>query len=192
VATALASTQVLFDGVPAPLIFTSASQVSAVVPYSVSGKTSTLVRVSYQGQSSAPVTMPVTAVMPGMFTVDASGRGPGAILNQDLTLNTAANPAFVGSIVIVYATGEGQTTPSGIDGKPGDSPLAQPIAQPVTAMIGGVNAPVVYAGGAPGLVAGVLQVNVQIPEGVFTGSAVPIVLNIAGITSQGNVTLAIR
>jgi uncharacterized protein (TIGR03437 family) len=192
VATNLAGTQVFFDGVPAPLIYTSAGQVSAVVPYSVSDKASTQIQVSYQGLNTAPATMPVTSTKPGIFTVDASGRGPGAILNQDQTLNTAANPASVGSVVVIFATGEGQTSPAGTDGKPGASPVPQPMAQPVTATIGGVNAPVLYAGGAPDLVAGVFQVNLKVPEGVATGNAVPVVLNIAGSTSQDNVTLAIR
>jgi uncharacterized protein (TIGR03437 family) len=192
VTTTLAGTQVLFDGVAAPLIYTSAKQVSAIVPYAVSGKTSTQVVVSYQGQNSAPAVMPVTAVKPGIFTVDSSGQGPGSILNQDYSLNTAANPAPVGSVVMVFATGEGQTTPSGVDGKLGDSSAPQPVAQPVTATVGGVSAPVMYAGGAPSLVAGLLQVNVQIPHGVTAGNAVPVVLNIGGSTTQANVTLAIR
>jgi uncharacterized protein (TIGR03437 family) len=192
VSTSLAGTQVLFDGVAAPMIYTQVGQVSVVVPYEVSGKSTTQVQVVYQGQNSNLVSMPVSAVMPGIFTIDASGHGPGAILNQDGTVNSASNPASVGSYVFVYATGEGQTNPGGIDGKPGDSPAPVPVIQPVTATVGGLTAQVQYAGGVPGLVAGVLQVNVQVPAGVTAGSSVPVVITIGGQSSQANVTVAIE
>jgi uncharacterized protein (TIGR03437 family) len=192
VSTSLAGTQVFFDGVAAPLIYTWAGQVSAVVPYAVSGKTSTQVQVSYQSQTSNVVAIPVTNAVPGIFTIDASGRGQGAIVNQDGTVNSAGNPAAAGSYVSVYATGEGQTRPGGIDGKPGDTPAPAPIAEPVTATVGDVNAQVQYAGGAPGQLAGLLQVNVQVPQRIATGPSVPIVLTIGGQATQTSVTLSIR
>jgi uncharacterized protein (TIGR03437 family) len=193
VPTSLAGTQVLFDGVAAPMIYTLAGQVSVVVPYEVSAKSTTQIQVVYQGKNSNVVSMPVSAVKPGIFTINASGSGPGAIVNQDGTVNSASNPASVGTYVFVYATGEGQTNPAGVDGKPGDSPAPVPVAQPVTATVGGIPVQVVqYAGGVPGLVAGVLQANVQIPQGVPTGSSVPIVVNIGGQNTQANVTLAIK
>jgi uncharacterized protein (TIGR03437 family) len=191
VSSSLAGTQVLFDGVPAPLVYTQAGQVSAVVPYAVSGNSTTQLRVSYQGETSIPISLPVTAAAPGIFTSDSSGRGQGSIVNQDGTINSPDNPAPVGSVVAVYATGEGQTNPGGIDGKPAG--LSPPRAnQPVTATIAGLSAPVQYAGGVFGLVAGVMQVNVLIPQGVAVGSSVPIVLTVGGIATQANVTLAIK
>jgi uncharacterized protein (TIGR03437 family) len=193
VSTSLAGTQVLFDGVAAPMVYTVAGQVSAIVPYGVNGKSTTRVQVDYQGKSSNVVSMPVAAVMPGIFTMDGSGHGPGAILNQDGTVNSASNPAPVGTYIVVYGTGEGQTAPAGMDGKPDDSPAPVPAAQPVSARIGGIPIPVVqYAGGSPGLVAGVLQVNIQIPQGVPTGGSVPVLINVGGKNSQANVTLAIK
>jgi uncharacterized protein (TIGR03437 family) len=192
VSTSLAGTQVLFDGVAAPIIYTQAPNVSVVVPYEVSGKPLTQVQVSYQGHVSNTVSMAVSAVMPAIFTADYSGHGQGSIVNQDGTVNSANNPAPVGSYVSVYATGEGQTNPAGIDGKPAVPPAPVPVVQPVTATVGGLPALVQYAGGAPGFVAGALQVNVQIPEGVAADSSVPIVINIGGQDSQMNVTLAVR
>jgi uncharacterized protein (TIGR03437 family) len=62
---------------------------------------------------------------------------------------------------------------------------------PVTATIGGVNAPVTYAGAAPGEVAGVVQVNVQVPAGVATGSAVPVTVSVGGIAAQQGVTISV-
>lgn len=191
VSTSLSDTQVLFDGVAAPLIYTWAGQVSAVVPYAVSGKTSTQVQVMYQGQNSNVVTMPVTNAVPGIFTIDASGVGQGAILNQNGTVNSASNPAAIASYISVYATGEGQTRPGGIDGKPADTPAPAPIAT-VTATIGGLNAQVQYAGGSPGALAGLLQVNVLVPQKIAAGPSVPIVLTIGGKTTQTGVTVSIR
>ncbi len=190
VSTSLAGTRVLFDGVAAPIIYTQAAQVSVAVPYEVIGKTQ--VQVVYQGQGSNLVLIPVAAVMPAIFTAGASGHGQGSILNQDGTVNSASNPAAVGSYVSVYATGEGQTNPAGIDGKPAGSPAPRPVAQPITATVGGLPAQVQYAGGAPGLVAGALQANVQIPAGVTSGSNAPIVINIGGQSTQANVTVAIK
>jgi len=189
--TALAGTQVYFNGVAAPIVYTQARQVSVVVPYSVSGKSSAQVQIAYQGQSSNVVSIPVTAVVPGIFTLDRSGHGPGAILNQDGTVNSTSNPAPAGSVVFIYATGEGQTNPPGVDGKPDDSPAPVPVAGPATATVGGVNADVLYAGGTPGLVAGVLQLNVRIPATVPPGGAVPGVFTVGGKPSQDGVTLAV-
>jgi uncharacterized protein (TIGR03437 family) len=192
VATSLAGTQVLFDGVAAPMIYTLASQVSVVVPYEVSGKSSTQVQVVYHGQTSASISIPVANAIPGIFTADSSGKGQGALDNQNGSVNSPSNPAAAGSIIFLYVTGEGQTSPGGVDGKPGAAPLPTPMAQPVTATIGGVNAPVLYAGGVPGLIAGVMQVNVQVPPGVAPGSAVPIVISVGGKPTQTGVTLAIK
>jgi uncharacterized protein (TIGR03437 family) len=184
--------QALFDGVAAPLLSAQAGQVMAVVPYEVSGNPSTQLQISYQGQTSSAVAVPVAVAAPGIFTVDGSGSGQGLITNDDGTANAPGNAASVGSTVVVSATGEGQTIPPGTDGKPGD-PATPPIAiQTVTATVGGLDAPVVAAGGISGMTAGFLQVSVQIPQDVTVGDAVPIVLNIGGIASQGNVTLAIQ
>jgi uncharacterized protein (TIGR03437 family) len=192
VPTLLAGTQALFDGVAAPIIYTSTTQVSVVVPYEVAGKASTQVQVVYQNQPSNTVAEPVTAVVPGIFTADSSGHGQGAIVNQDGTINSSSNPAPAGSIVFIYGTGEGQTNPAGVDGKPDGSPAPTPVAQPgMTATIGGMNAQVLYAGGVPGLVAGVLQVNAQIPAGTPSGSA-PIQLSLGGQSTQAAVTVAIK
>lgn len=184
--------EVLFDGVAAPLIYAQAGQAGAIVPYAVAGRASTQVQVVSQGEGTNVVSVPVVATMPGIFTLDSSGQGPGAIVNQDGTVNSANNPAPSDSIIFVYATGEGQASPAGEDGKPGDNPAPTPLAQPVTATIGGSDAQVLYAGGVPGLVAGVLQVNVQIPKGVPPGPSVSIRLTIAGKTTQTNVTVAVE
>jgi uncharacterized protein (TIGR03437 family) len=191
VATNLAGAQVLFDGVAAPLVYVQANQASAVVPYEVSGETSTKVQVVYQGHNSSALTVPVLAAAPGVFTLNYSGSGAGTILNQDGTVNSAVNPAAVGSLVAVYATGEGQTIPAGVDGQLDGSPAPAPV-QTVAATIGGVNATVKSAGGVTGAVPGILEVVLQVPATLGSTSAAPVLLNIGGATSQAGVTLSVK
>jgi len=164
---------------------------SAIVPYNVAGKASTQMQVEYLGMLSDPVTVPVAAAVPGLFTKDFSGTGQGAIVNQEGSLNSAANPAARGSIVSLYATGEGETNPSGIDGMLGGDKPPKPRL-PVTATIGGVSAEVTYAGGANGLVAGAMQINVRIPTGIAPGSAVSVQMTVGNTSSQAGVTLAVQ
>ena len=159
-----------FDGVAAPMIYSSALQVSCVAPFGLAGKTSTQIQVEYNGVRSNIVAVPVQAASPGIFTLDASGRGQGAILNQDNSVNSASNPATGGSIIVIYATGAGQTNPDSVDGRITGAQLPLPRL-PVTVSIGGVDAQVLYAGAAPGLVSGVLQVNARIPAGLAATSA---------------------
>jgi uncharacterized protein (TIGR03437 family) len=183
--TSVAGTTVSFNGTPAPILYTSAGIVAAIVPYEVYGQTSVPVTATYQGQTSQVTTVSVGFTAPGIFTADASGSGQAAALNQDGSLNSASNPAPVGTVVAFYGTGEGQTTPAGVDGK--ITPAAGPYPAPqqnVSVTIGGIPAVVDYAGAAPTLVAGVLQFNVEIPTGVPGGVAVPVVITIGGVSSQ--------
>lgn len=188
--TTVGETRVLFDGVAAPIIYVSARQSSVVVPYTVAGKTSTQMVVEYKTGRSVPLTLPVVAAAPGLFAANASGAGPGAFLNQDGSLNTAANPAVRGDVVILYGTGEGQTNPPGQDGRLVGLPLPIPTA-PVEVTIGGIRAEVLYAGGAPGLTAGLLQLNVKVPEGAPSG-AQPVVVRVGTADSQRSMTVAIQ
>jgi uncharacterized protein (TIGR03437 family) len=178
VPTSVGGTSVFVNGAAAPVLYTSANQVGAVVPFGVSGSSAQVV-VTYQGQASAPASATVSAVSPGLFLL-----GPGQVvaLNQDGSINGADHPAPAGSFLTVYATGAGQTNPSGQDGAIGAVPLPLPKF-PVTATIGGQGATVQYAGAAPGLVQGVMQVNLAVPSGLTPGP-VPLVVLVGGVFSQ--------
>ena len=180
----------LFDGIPAPLVYASAGQTTAIVPYSVAGKTSTQMVVVYQGRASSPVTLPVTAAAPALFSGDSSGKGNGAILNQDNSPNSSSNPAAKGSIVILFGTGEGQTNPGGIDGRVAATVFPKPLGN-VTVTIGGIQANVAYAGAAPFLVAGVFQINVTVPQGAASGAAT-VVVTVGSASSQPGLTVAVQ
>jgi len=183
----LAGTRVLFDGVPAPLVYTSAGQVSAVVPYATAGKASTMVQVQYQGQLSSAQQFVLASATPGIFELGSSQW----VLNQDGTVNSPANPAAAGSVVVFYATGGGQTNPAGIDGSLAAVPLPSPVGK-VSVTMGGANATILYAGAAPGLVAGLLQINVRVPSGLPSSAPAALVVNIGGSSSQSGCTVAIK
>ena len=186
--TTLSGTSVYFNGLPGPVIYTSPNQVAAVVPFNLTG-TAASVYIVNQGATTVPVTVPIAAASPSLFTLDSSGSGPAAALNQDSSVNTASNPAKIGSTVQLYATGFGQTNPSGQDGLPNAVPLPLPVL-PVSVTIGGKSATVSYDGGAPGLVAGVMQVNAVVPSGLSTGPQ-PVVISVAGFSTTTPVTIAV-
>ncbi len=192
--TSLGSTRVLFDGVPSPLLYSSSSQISAIVPYSVGmpGKKSTQMEVEYKGVRSLLQAIPpkgVVASSPGIFTLPGSGQL--AAINEDGTFNSQDSRAPKGSVLTFFATGEGQTSPAGIDGKPAAAPFPAPLL-PVIVGINNIGAEILYVGGAPDLVAGVLQVNVRIPPDAPSGAAIPIVIKIGDSLSQPRATIAIR
>ncbi len=188
----LANTRVLFDGQPSPMIYTTEKQISAIVPYELQGKTTAKLKVEYQGAQSDEVEVAVAPTAPAIFTQNASGTGLGAVLNQDNSLNTAANAAQRNSIIQIFATGGGQTTPAGQTGKLAGTPLPQYPAGRVTVRINNIDAPVVYSGAAPGLIQGLIQINARVPATAPIGAAVPIVVRINNVDSPTGVTIAVR
>jgi len=186
---------VSFSQFPAPVLYASNCQINAVVPFEVTAGLPTFVTIQAGGQTLGPVKLPVVVSAPGIFTVNASGSGQAAILNQDFTVNSTTNPARRGSIVSVYMTGVGLLSPPIADGSLG--PLIPPFPAPmasVSATIGSLNAPLTFVGQAPGLIAGVTQVNVQIPQNAPVGAAIAITIYAAGHASQLNqsVTMAVH
>ena len=194
VSNALEGVHVLFDDVPAPITYAGVGQVNAVVPYAVAGHSATQLQVEYLGAVSAPITLPVTAMSPGLFTSAASGTGPGAILNvTGFTVNSATNPAARGDWVEIFGTGIGVTTPASTDGLLAAAPYGQ-LGPNVTASVtmGGIPCQTNYVGAAPGLIAGAMQINAQVPAGVTPGPSVPLLVTIGGVSAQTRVTLAVK
>jgi uncharacterized protein (TIGR03437 family) len=159
-----AGTKVSFNGIAAPILYASATQVAAVVPNEITAA-SAQVAVTYQSQTSEVVTVPVAPSAPSLFTLNQTGAGQAAAVNADGTINTAANPVKTGGFVSLYGTGGGISN------------------LPVSVTIGGIPAPVQYADTAPGQTSGLMQINVQIPNGVQPGGYVPVVLKIGDASS---------
>jgi uncharacterized protein (TIGR03437 family) len=165
----LSGTTVQFNGTPAPLIYTSPAQVAAQVTDSVSVGAAQ-VTVTYEGRMSASFPVQVTQYAPGVFTLNSTGKGQAVAINQEGSINTESKPAQVGNVISLYATGVGQ----------GDGP--------VTATIGGQAALLT----STKKIAGVAQIDVRIPTGIQTGSAVPVVVQVGNTSSQAGVTIAVR
>lgn len=190
--TLLGEVRVLFDDVPAPVFSVRSGQISTAVPYSVSGRTTTVVTVEWRAQRSAPISLAVQPAAPGLYTADGSGRGQVAAYNGDGTANNRDNPAARGSLLVLYGTGEGLLSPPTPEGTLVSGEIPRPV-QPVTVLIGSSSAAVEYAGSVPGQVTGLIQLNVRVPEGAPAGDTVPVVLSVGGVSSLvGGVTLAIR
>ncbi|HSW51582.1 MAG TPA: hypothetical protein VLH09_15455 [Bryobacteraceae bacterium] len=191
VATEIGDTKVLFDGVPAPLLHAYAAQVAVVVPYSVAGKRTVKMQLIYNGEENYPVEFNVRDAMPGIFTMDATGQGQAVMLNENYSLNGPASPAAKGSWVMFYFSGAGQTDPPGVDGEVTGTVLARPRL-PVRVWIAGREVEVLYAGAAPGIVSGVMQVNVRLPMDIPSGNNLSVTMTVGPFgPSPDVVTMAI-
>ncbi len=188
--TTVSGVRVLFEGIAAPLLYVLANQINAIVPYDLTGRTASQMWVESGGIRSTPFTVSLRDAAPGIFTINASGSGQGAIVNQDGSLNSAQNPAAHGTIVSIYATGEGATQPPGATGQIAAGALAAPVL-PVSVEIEGLAAQVTYAGQAP-MAAGLLQVNVRVPDGVVPSDQAPVQLSVGSFSAQPGVTVAVR
>lgn len=183
----------------APLTYVSATQINCLVPYEVSQWTGAFLQVGYVGGWFVPPSpnVQLAASSPGIFTATSTGTGQAAALNSDNSPNTASNPAPAGSIVQVFMTGEGQITPAGVTGSvtcssgcATTSQIPKPLL-PVTASINGQTATVAFYGEAPGLVSGVMQVNVTIPPNTPSGAA-SLSITVGSNSTQSGITVAVK
>jgi uncharacterized protein (TIGR03437 family) len=188
----MSGVRILFDGVPAPVVYVSEHQCAAVVPYLAGLKPLVNVQAEYQGVRSDPVPIAMGTTAPGLFTVNAQGSGQAAIHNEDgLTPNSTNAPARPGSVVVLVGTGEGATTPPGVDGRLAIDILPKPVAS-CAAEIGGLPATVEYCGAAPFNMPGLFQINARIDPSVAPGDAVPVRVIIGGKPSQTGTTMVVR
>jgi trimeric autotransporter adhesin len=190
VPTTLAGTTVFFGTYAAPLLYTSANRLSAIVPFELTGSQSFVV-VEYNGQISSTFPVSIAAATPALFTADLSGKGQAAAINATTSgnsYNNAAHPLNAGDYIELFLTGGGQTTPASLTGQL--TPDATRLIPNVTVTIGGKSVTPSYAGGAPGIVAGLIQVNAQIPPGLTAG-AVPVTMQIGSVSTPPGVTIAV-
>lgn len=177
--TSLGGVQVEFDGVPAPLLYVGTNQINAVVPSDVSGQTSTTLSITTPTGQITGIVLSVVASFPEVFAMEPPGNAAYAI-NQDGTLNSSSNPAAVGSIVSVWATGGGLTGNPEADGVISGTTV-YPLQLPVVVGNGfpgaiGFGTPplltqpqVTFSADGADLVKGMFQVNFQLPTPVSSG-----------------------
>ena len=170
--TKLNGVQVFVNGIAAPILYVSSGQISAWIPYEVSGDYFATFQAVVNGSKSNTVTVYVDNSSPGLYTLSANGIGPGAILHADYSVVNDSSPAKPGETVLLFMNGLGTVTPAVADGAAAlDNPLSyadeynnstisiflddtvDPPAQ----------ANVAFAGLAPGF-AGLYQVNFTLPS----------------------------
>jgi uncharacterized protein (TIGR03437 family) len=158
---------VTINGTAAPLYFVSSGQINAIVPYSTTGPTATI--VVQNGANSNTVTVPVAATAPGVFTADQSGSGIGAMRHTDAaaTIIDAGHPAAPGETIQIYLTGMGAVNPSVADGTAGTITTLYQTVSDVVVLVAGQPATFLFKGLAPGF-PGLYQFNVTLPT--FLGS----------------------
>jgi hypothetical protein len=135
-ATLAAGTRVYIGGTAAPIIYSSATQVNALVPFGIAGAGATSIQVEYNGVKGNTITVPVVNSSPGIFS---QGYGPGQawMANQDWTFNSTSNPAPRNTYVAFWATGQGLVDIPQQDGtQPTAPPFPNPLL-PVSVSLGG-------------------------------------------------------
>jgi uncharacterized protein (TIGR03437 family) len=193
--TTLNDTQVFLGGLPMPLLYAGPGQVNALVPVEIRPNASYPLTVVRGKAQSVPVALTVTELQPGAYTTDMTGFGRGIVTNASTgELISASNPAHAGEYLVIYSTGlgavigaNGETQPA--NGERAPSGIIFHTTANVNVTIGGVNTPASFAGLTPTF-AGLYQVNVQVPEGVRTGTTIPVTITAAdpvtGATATSN------
>jgi uncharacterized protein (TIGR03437 family) len=191
----LGGVRVLFNNnITAPLLYVSAVQINAIVPYEMGSFSSATITIQFGGATSAVFQVQIVPTDPAIFSLSQGGSGQGAIRNQDNSVNGSDNPAAKNSVVQMFGTGEGLLVPAGSTGciTGGVPPFAEPVAKPISVTIGGQPAEVKYAGEAPTLVCGAIQINAVIPNTVGSGPQA-VVVTIGTKTNAGqSITVAVQ
>jgi uncharacterized protein (TIGR03437 family) len=179
--------EVLVNGVAAPLYYLSPTIINFYVPMSTptSGTIDVLVQKKSTGQILASSTLPAAVATPGFFTTTQNGRGQIAALNEDNTINSAANPVGRGRVIQLYATGQGFLPDAPPDGVPAPSDRLISTPSRPRVIINTADAEVQFSGLAPGFV-GVWQLNVRVPESVPPGNSIVVAILHQGIPSNSN------
>jgi len=182
--------RVLIDDIPAVVLYAQSRQINFVVPWLLAGRTVVHAEVEYESRRSAPVQIQLYEASPAIFSLDGSGLGQGAILNQDGSVNGTGNPGEGGAVVMIFATGMGRTEPESADGAIPVETLPRPVL-PVSVLVGATEAEVLYAGAAPYLVSGTMQVNARIPRNLLPGSYA-LTLRVGRFSSRSGITIAVK
>ena len=186
--TALADSCLTVNGTPIPMLFVSASQINAQLPFVVDGSAVMVLRTP--GGISSNLNLTILPAAPSVFRSGVAGPKTGIptiVRSTNNQLVTPSNPIHFNDQLVIYATGLGQVSPDMKAGFPGPThPLAVTSVVPIVTL-GGMNVPVEYAGLAPGFV-GVYQINLKVPFQSPTGLSVPLTISQGGATT----TLSVR
>jgi uncharacterized protein (TIGR03437 family) len=184
VPTSLAGTVVRFNGTPIPILYAEDGQVNAVIPFDAATGTAATLEIEYQGRVVAPLTVQVTGTEWGLFTLDGSGAGQALAFNPDGTLNSVSNPAPLGGVMTIFASGLGALTTAAQAGDVAGPELAMAAARVQVRVANQVTPPdTLYVGTSPGSLSSVTQINFRLPTRL-AGAPGPAVLTVALDTDQ--------
>ncbi|MBZ5602940.1 MAG: hypothetical protein LAO79_11590 [Acidobacteriia bacterium] len=188
--TNLASVRVLFDGLPAPILYAQSTQVNTQIPFAlaarhsinlITGEPLTNVTLEYAGKTFGPFSVALNPFDPALYRLQPNVSTQAAALNQDGTINGPTNPAPRGSVNSLWGTGFGPLRSNCTEGALNPSVPIELVPEATVTALGLI----LYAGSAPGLACGVEQINMQVPAdanpGVFS-VAPTITLTEAGVT----------
>jgi len=169
----LGGAEIRFDGFSAPLTYAQTDQLNAVVPLALAGRSSAVMELYKNGVLVASREVQIHAASPAFFQTSPAFGAPSVALNEDGSANSRENPAPRGSIVSLFGTGFGPVTPQPPDGSVTRDPFPR-ITLPLKALFGEQPLQILYAGYAPGLIAGTVQINVRLPSVGFGPSPAPV------------------
>ncbi|HML18589.1 MAG TPA: IPT/TIG domain-containing protein, partial [Bryobacteraceae bacterium] len=164
------NTQVMFGNFAAPIVALNSSQFLVEVPPQIGTLSSVSIQVLDNGNLAGQASATVAPAAPALY---AGANGEASAINQDGTLNSPSNPALLGSIMVLYGTGEGVT------------------GLPVTVTVGGYPAQILYSGPAAGY-AGLWQINIVLPSGYIAPGNLGVVANAGGFSTQAGVTISVQ
>jgi uncharacterized protein (TIGR03437 family) len=192
--TELGGTEVLLGNTSLPLLYVSEGQINAQIPFGLPLNAEQQIVVRKREALGTPERVVVGAAQPGIFTTNRDGAGQGVILavrpDRTQTIAGPEAPARWGDTVVIYCSGLGPTSPAVAAGVAAPASPLSTVTGTVQVTIGGVSAPVAFAGLTPGS-AGLYQINAVIPEGAATGNEVPVRLTISGVESPP-ITIAVQ
>ncbi|GEM_PF-3064818 len=193
--TTLNGTTVTMNNIQCALFFVSSGQINFQVPWEVQTLTSATLTVTTAGGTSTPITVPISTGAPGTFTIGGVTGAPNQGAVQLANTSTFAapagsiagvnsQPATANTFVTIYASGLGVVSPQPADGAASGTGNSLATAQgTVSVTIGGKNAPVNFAGLAPGFV-GLYQINAQIPQGLGNNPTAAVIVTLFTTTNQ--------
>jgi uncharacterized protein (TIGR03437 family) len=188
--TTLGGVTVTFNGTAVPISYAGFFQLVVQAPFNLTIGQTVNVIVTSNNTASSPLTLNVVAAVPGIYTHGSGGSGAVQAINQSGATNGTSAPAPKGSYITIWASGLGNVSPTVTAGAvPPNSPLSTTV-NPVTAVIGGISAPVSFAGLAPGY-PGLYQLNIQVPANAPSGSQ-EMTIYVNGVASQTGATVSIQ
>ena len=193
----LGSTSVVLSGssTPLPLLYAANNIINVQIPYDTAVNSTQQLVVQHGNAISVPVPIAVFTASPSILSANGTGAGQGHVyVIGPGGLETQANqnnPATAGNPVVIYCVGLGAVSPGiGAGSIVPDAPLSNATA-PVTVTFGTQTVTAAFAGLTPGL-AGLYQVNVNVPAGVTPGNQVPVTISVGGKSSSSTIYMAIQ